>query len=584
LRAFTQDGVAIGRVRRSLRVLLGPLLLVLAAAPNSTESAIANGDTRTLTLSNAHTNESGSFTYKVDGYYDSAVLEKLNWFLRDWRLNESTKMDPKLFDILWQVYRESGSQQPVDILSAYRSPQTNAMLRRRSRQVAEHSQHMEGRAVDAHFLDVGTATIRDITMRMQAGGVGFYPTGGTPWVHIDCGSIRYWPRMSRDALTRLFPDGKTVFIPSDGQPMAGYEQARAEIEARGGEIQTASKGSGFGFLGFLFGARGGGADDEEETGADNVVTSGRGFHSGRGGIQVASVAPTAPDVPTSARGNLPRGQAYAEPGPPAPATPDVLATARGNLPRGQVYVQAAPSTPPDQAPAPAAVVPAAPAPAPQGVAASDTDPDPTAEVSPVSLHGPIAAKFIAPLPPRKPTGLIDVAEAVPGTPLPPTRPVVASEEGKPASLPPSSNRDLVAALLERGKLPHAITHGVGAAPSNALALADPGATAPEPPERPALLARAAALTAPLPPARPVLRASARPSGQSVAAETSVAPRTPANSAPAASAEHPRKDTTGHGASLTNPYGELILDAFNVARPAAGAGAASLPDGLRGPAQ
>ena len=222
-------------------------------------------------------------------------------------------MDPKLFDILWQVYRESGSQQPIDILSAYRSPQTNAMLRRRSRQVAEHSQHMEGRAVDAHFLDVGTATIRDITMRMQAGGVGFYPTGGTPWVHIDCGSIRYWPRMSRDALTRLFPDGKTVFIPSDGQPMAGYEQARAEIEARGGEIQTASKSSGFGFLGFLFGARGGGADDEEETGANNVVTSGRGFRSGRGGIQVASVAPTAPDVPTSARANLPRGQTGARP-------------------------------------------------------------------------------------------------------------------------------------------------------------------------------------------------------------------------------------------------------------------------------
>ncbi len=80
-----------GRVRRSLGVLLGPLLLVLAATPNSTESAIANGDTRTLTLSDAHTNESGSFTYKVDGYYDSAVLEKLNWFLRDWRLNESTR-------------------------------------------------------------------------------------------------------------------------------------------------------------------------------------------------------------------------------------------------------------------------------------------------------------------------------------------------------------------------------------------------------------------------------------------------------------------------------------------------------------
>jgi uncharacterized protein YcbK (DUF882 family) len=196
--------------------------------PNSTESAVANGDTRTITLSNGHTDESGSFTYMVNGIYDSAVLDKLNWFLRDWRLNEPTKMDPHLFDIVWEVYRESGSTQPIDVLSGYRSPQTNAMLRRRSRQVAEHSAHMEGKAIDAHFVDVDTARIRDITMRMQAGGVGFYPSGLTPWVHIDSGPVRYWPRMSRDALTRLFPDGKTVFIPADGKPMPGYDQARAE--------------------------------------------------------------------------------------------------------------------------------------------------------------------------------------------------------------------------------------------------------------------------------------------------------------------------------------------------------------------
>ena len=213
--------------------------------PNSTESAVANGDTRTIILSNQHTNESGSFTFMVNGVYDQAVLDKLNWFCRDWRLNEPTKMDPHLFDIIWEVYRESGSTQPIDVLSGYRSPQTNAMLRRRSRQVAEHSQHMQGKAIDAHFLDVSTARIRDIAMRMQAGGVGFYPTGITPWVHIDSGSVRYWPQMSRDALTRLFPDGKTVFIPADGQPMPGYEQARAEIEARGGDVQVA-RGGGIG--------------------------------------------------------------------------------------------------------------------------------------------------------------------------------------------------------------------------------------------------------------------------------------------------------------------------------------------------
>jgi len=563
LRSVTQVGVGIGRKRRFLLALAGPLLLALAAAPSSTESAIANGDTRTITLSNQHTNESGSFTYMVNGYYDSAVLEKLNWFLRDWRLNESTKMDPKLFDIIWQVYRESGSQQPVDVLSGYRSPQTNAMLRRRSRQVAEHSQHMEGRAIDAHFLDVGTAAIRDITMRLQAGGAGFYPTGATPWVHIDSGTVRYWPRMSREALTRIFPDGKTVFIPSDGQPMPGYEQARAEIEARGGAIQTASKGSGFGFLGFLFGgARGGGADDDEESGPNSVVVSGFSGRSGRGGSQVASAS--APS-----------------------AAPDVLTSARGNLPRGQTYAQAAPAPPPVQAPQ-AVQPPPTVAPPPATQVATTDDADATPDTSAVSLHGPIAAKFIAPLPPRKPAGLIDIADVVPLTPLPPTRPVefvVASEESQPANLKPSSNGDLIAALLERGKLPRAITHGVGTAPSNVLALADPGAP-PEPPERPTLLARAAALTAPLPPARPVPRASARPSAQNVAGETSVAPpRISGNSAPSASAERARKETPGHGASLENPYGGLILDAFNAQRPAPGAGDIGLfADGLRGSAQ
>ena len=143
--------------------------------------------------------------------------------MRDWRHDEKTTMDPRLFDLIWEVYRESGSSQPIDVLSGYRSPETNAMLRRRSRQVAEHSQHMIGKAIDAHFLDVPTSKIRDIAMRLQAGGVGFYPTGNTPWVHIDSGSVRYWPRMSHDQIARLFPDGKTVFIPSDGVPLPGYQ-------------------------------------------------------------------------------------------------------------------------------------------------------------------------------------------------------------------------------------------------------------------------------------------------------------------------------------------------------------------------
>src|SRR5271166_2092770 len=334
------------------RVALAAILAVAWISPNSTESAVADGDTRTVIFSNQHTNEEGSFTYMVNGVYDQAVLDKLNWFMRDWRLNEPTKMDPRLFDIIWEVYRESGSRDPIDVLSGYRSPQTNAMLRRRSRQVAEHSQHMEGRAIDAHFVDVGPARIRDIAMRMQEGGVGFYPTGVT-WVHIDSGSVRYWPRMSREALTRLFPDGKTVFIPSDGQPMPGYELAKAEIEARGGEIQTASSG---GLFAWLFGSRGGGADDAEEEGGQEAAAGGRGGRSPGPTVQIADAGPEAVAM---AKRNLPTGPTYARAPTPAPAP-----------------ARAAPI------PAPAPEPPPAPPPKPEVVAAleepnveSDASPD-----------------------------------------------------------------------------------------------------------------------------------------------------------------------------------------------------------------
>jgi uncharacterized protein YcbK (DUF882 family) len=462
--------------------------------PNSTESAVANGDTRTIILSNQHTNESGSFTFMVNGVYDPGTLDKLNWFCRDWRLNEPTKMDPHLFDIVWEVYRESGSTQPIDVLSGYRSPQTNAMLRRRSRQVAEHSQHMQGKAIDAHFLDVSTARIRDIAMRAQTGGVGFYPTGNTPWVHIDSGSVRYWPKMSRDALTRLFPDGKTVFIPADGQPMPGYEQARAEIEARGGDVQVARGGGIGGLFSWLFG---GGADDAEESGGQEATTTVASTGNARGGrsggpqaqeppVEVADVGP---EAVAKAKRNLPTGAAYASAPEPAPVAkpqapdsgPEAVATAKGNLPTGPTYASA-----PDSAPTPP-VKPQAVAELEQPYVVSDASPD-----------VPAGPKFIAPLPPRKPADLAALAFA--DAPMPPTRPadlILASktDQGGGAFIPLSNKAFGPAA--QRGSLPQVITAGVDRAPTGALALAE-GLALPTYDDT-ELLARAAALTAPLPP-------------------------------------------------------------------------------------
>lgn len=201
-----------------------------------TQDAIANGDTRTITIRHMHTKEETTVTFKRDGRYVSEGLEKLNWALRDWRTDEPIRMDPRLFDVAWEVQRQVGSEQPFHVVSAYRSPGTNSMLRRRSRAVAKHSQHMLGKAMDFYLPDTPTARIREAGMRLQRGGVGFYPGAHTPFVHLDAGSVRSWPRMTRDQLVRLFPDEKTVHLPADGKPLGGYDVAMAEIVAGGGSV------------------------------------------------------------------------------------------------------------------------------------------------------------------------------------------------------------------------------------------------------------------------------------------------------------------------------------------------------------
>jgi uncharacterized protein YcbK (DUF882 family) len=222
--------------------------------PSSTETAVANGDTRTLNLYHSHTGESIQATFRLNGSYDSAVLEKLNYFLRDWRNNDRTRMDARLFDVIWEVYRTAGATQPIVIVSAYRSPQTNAMLRSRSRGVAEHSQHILGRAMDTTMPGMPMEKIREIGMRLQRGGVGWYP--GSNFVHLDVASVRAWPRMSYDQLVRLFPDGKTVHLAADGRTLARYQEARAEIASRGGVMSdVAQSAPGAGLFAWLFGKR-----------------------------------------------------------------------------------------------------------------------------------------------------------------------------------------------------------------------------------------------------------------------------------------------------------------------------------------
>ena len=195
---------------------------------------VANGDTRSLSFAHIHTDETLTVTFKRRGRYDDTALKQLNWFLRDWRRDEPTTIDPHLFDVLWEIHREVKASGPVTIISAYRSPQTNSMLRARGRGVARYSQHMVGKAIDFYIPGIELADLRAMALRLQRGGVGFYPSSGSPFIHVDTGGVRHWPRVTRDELARIFPDGKTVHIPADGKPMPGFALAMAELESRGG--------------------------------------------------------------------------------------------------------------------------------------------------------------------------------------------------------------------------------------------------------------------------------------------------------------------------------------------------------------
>jgi uncharacterized protein YcbK (DUF882 family) len=248
---------------------LGLTSVLLLVGAGSVHDATALNETRTLSFHHTHSDEDLTVTFKRDGRYDEEALKQLNHYLRDWRSQDQTVMDRHLFDILWEVYRDVDGKKPIQIISSYRSPATNAMLRRRSSGVARFSQHMLGHAMDFYIPEVPLEQIRFAGLRLQRGGVGFYPTSGSPFVHLDTGSIRHWPRMTHDQLARVFPDGRTVHLPSDGAPLKGYELARAEIEKRGSgdDASTFSKPSLFASL---FKAK---SNDEEDEGASAAVAS-----------------------------------------------------------------------------------------------------------------------------------------------------------------------------------------------------------------------------------------------------------------------------------------------------------------------
>lgn len=171
-------------IRRVTLILLAVLLLGPVFSLQPAE------DVRKLSFYHTHTSEELSVAYYVGGQYDVAALRELNHFLRDFRTGDEIEMDPGVFDLLFNIQQASRSSGVYQVISAYRSPATNEMLRSRSGGVARNSQHLLGKAIDIRLTDLDTAALRDVALALKRGGVGHY--GDSDFVHLDTGRVRRW--------------------------------------------------------------------------------------------------------------------------------------------------------------------------------------------------------------------------------------------------------------------------------------------------------------------------------------------------------------------------------------------------------
>jgi uncharacterized protein YcbK (DUF882 family) len=143
-----------------------------------------------VSFRNAHTGDSFNGVYRVGNKYLPEAFDRINYVLRDFRTGEDYPIDPRSIDILYLVQRKTGRNAPLEVLSGYRSPRTNNMLRNASSGVARNSLHMTGQAIDFRMGGYSTMRLRDIAIDLRAGGVGYYPR--SDFVHVDTGKVRHW--------------------------------------------------------------------------------------------------------------------------------------------------------------------------------------------------------------------------------------------------------------------------------------------------------------------------------------------------------------------------------------------------------
>ena len=171
-------------VRQVGRLIPGAVVVVLGGRLPAVASS------REVTFRHTHTGESLMLRRNPDGLFDSAGLGRVDHFLRDFRTDEVQRIDPGVLTILADLHHATGSRGVFEVISGYRSPGTNAMLRGQGRGVAQKSLHMQGRAIDVRLTDVASADLRDAAIALKRGGVGYYRQ--SDFVHLDTGRFRTW--------------------------------------------------------------------------------------------------------------------------------------------------------------------------------------------------------------------------------------------------------------------------------------------------------------------------------------------------------------------------------------------------------
>jgi uncharacterized protein YcbK (DUF882 family) len=145
---------------------------------------------RELRFSNLHTGEKLDVEYFSGGQYLPDALTTVNHFLRDFRTGDVHTIDPRLLDLLHNLVGVTDTARPFQVISGYRSPATNEMLRHRSEGVAANSLHMVGQAIDIRLADIPLDQLRRAALSLKRGGVGYYPA--SDFVHVDTGRVRFW--------------------------------------------------------------------------------------------------------------------------------------------------------------------------------------------------------------------------------------------------------------------------------------------------------------------------------------------------------------------------------------------------------